>query len=217
LLIASGLEYQEMRPFIFNGDDTLTTYFPNQRQLTLENTNIIDPPGTFFQYNKYHPQLLGMILERATVSEYMQRALWEPLGMEYDGGWSLDSEQSGFEKMEAGLNGRAIDFAKFGQLFLNHGNWDGVQVISPEWVAESTQLDTALYVEAYYPNEFGQIIYDSRLGYYQYMWYGLFHEDGSYDFFAEGDRGQLIYVAPGIDLVIARFGENFGIPGDIFA
>lgn len=220
LLMASGLEYKEMRAFLFNGDDPLTTYYPDQRQLALENTHIIDPPGTYFQYNKYHPQLLGMILERATgvsVTVYTQRTLWEPLGMEYDGGWSLDSEESGFEKMEAGLNGRAIDFAKFGQLFLNHGNWDGVQLISTDWVAESTQLDPALHLESYYPNEFGQTIYDSGQGYYQYMWYGLFHEDGSYDFFAEGDRGQLIYVSPGKDLVIVRNGENYGIPGGIFA
>ena len=66
LLMASGLEYEEMRPFLFNGDDPLTTYYPDQRQLALENTNIIDPPGRYFQYNKYHPQLLGMIIERAT-------------------------------------------------------------------------------------------------------------------------------------------------------
>lgn len=220
LLMASGLDYKENRAFLFNGDDPLTTYYPDQRQLALENINIIDAPGVYFQYNKYHPQLLGMIIERATgvsVTEYMQRTLWEPLGMEFDGGWSLDSTQSGFEKMEAGLNGRAIDFAKFGQLFLDNGSWEGVQVIPSTWVAESTQMDPALHNESYYPTNFGQVIYDSGKGYYQYMWYGRFHDDGSYDFFAEGDRGQLIYMSPGKNLVIVRFGEDFGIPGGIFA
>jgi CubicO group peptidase (beta-lactamase class C family) len=46
--------------------------------------------------------------------------------------------------MEAGLNARAIDFAKFGRLYLEHGNWDGVQVIPAEWVIESTQADPGL-------------------------------------------------------------------------
>jgi CubicO group peptidase (beta-lactamase class C family) len=59
-----------------------------------------------------------MILERATgtsVTDYTQTRLWDPLGMEYDGAWALDREDSGFEKMEAGLNARAIDFAKLGR------------------------------------------------------------------------------------------------------
>lgn len=220
LLMASGLEFREMRAFLFNGDDPLTAYYPDQRRLALTNTHIVDPPGTYFQYNKYHPQLLGMILERTTgvsVTEYTQRTLWEPLGMEYDGGWSLDSTESGFEKMEAGLNGRAIDFAKLGQLFLNDGIWEGEQVIPSEWVSQSTQLDPALDNESYYPNDFGQLIYDSGKGYYKYMWYGRFQEDGSVDFFAEGDRGQVIYVSPSKELVIVRFGEDFGIQGSILA
>ena len=215
LLMASGLEYEEMRPFLFNGDDPLTTYYPDQRQLALENTNIIDPPGRYFQYNKYHPQLLGMIIERATgesITEYMQRTLWEPLGMEYEGGWSLDSE-GGFEKMEAGLNGRAVDFAKFGQLMLDGGAWNGVQMISPEWISESTQFDPVLQNDAYYANEFGEAIYNGGQGYYKYMWYGFLREDGGYDLAALGDRGQLIYLSPLKNLVIVRHGETYGLPG----
>ena len=64
--MASGLDYQEMRWFLFNGDDPLTTYYLDQRDISLTNTKIVDSPTEYFQYNKYHPQLLGMILERAT-------------------------------------------------------------------------------------------------------------------------------------------------------
>jgi CubicO group peptidase (beta-lactamase class C family) len=53
-----------------------------------------------------------MILERATdrpVATYLSQKIWRPLGMEADGSWSLDSEASGFEKMESGINaGRSI-------------------------------------------------------------------------------------------------------------
>ncbi len=57
------------------------------------------------------------MLERATgmpVTEFMETRLWQPVGAEGDGSWSLDSEGHGVEKMFVGDNGRAIDFAKPG-------------------------------------------------------------------------------------------------------
>ena len=137
LQMASGLEYEAARPLLLNGDDPLTTYYPDQRALSLTNTRIVEPPGRRFSYNKYHPQLLGMVLERATgmrVTRYLQTKLWDPLGMEYGGSWSTDSVASDFEKMETGLNARAIDFARFGVLFLQGGAWDGRPVIPRAWV-----------------------------------------------------------------------------------
>ena len=110
LLMASGLEYTKDRFAIFNGDDPLTTYYPDQREIALENTKVVDPPGEYFLYNKYHPQLLGMILERTTdvsVTAFLQAKIWNPVGMEFSGSWSVDSEASDFEKMETGVNARA--------------------------------------------------------------------------------------------------------------
>ena len=78
------------------------------------------------------PLLLGMILERATdraVATNLSQKIWQPLGMEADGSCSLDSTQSAFEKMESGINARAIDLAKFGRLYLNRGEWNGKQVV----------------------------------------------------------------------------------------
>lgn len=89
------------------------------RAVALEDTEIAGPPGEEFLYNNVNPQLLGLVIERATrrsVSAYLEEKLWGPLGMEADGSWSLDSEKSGFDVMQAGLNGQASDFAKFGAL-----------------------------------------------------------------------------------------------------
>jgi CubicO group peptidase (beta-lactamase class C family) len=94
LLMAAGLDYEALRWALFNGDDPLTTYYPDQRELAQDNTQIVDPPAQYFQYNKYHPQLLGVILERTTgmsVTEYTQTRPWDPLGMEFGGAWALDS------------------------------------------------------------------------------------------------------------------------------
>jgi len=211
LLMASGLEYTEMRPLLFNGDDPLTTYYTNQRKLALENTFIIAPPVQYFQYNKYHPQLLGLILERTTgmtVTQYLQTRIWDPLGMEYEGSWSTDSKRSDFEKMETGVNARALDFAKFGVLYLNGGNWNGTQIIPQAWVDESTQPLLPDNYSDYYSDYVKAM---PGTGYYKYMWWGMARDDGSYDFTAEGDKGQFIFVSPENNMVIVRNGTKYGI------
>jgi len=109
--MSSGLRYEEQgTPW---SDDTETYYAPDLRQLALSDSEIVGPPGELWHYNNFNPLLMGMILERATsqhVAEFMEARLWQPLGAEADASWSLDSVASGFEKMESGINARAIDF-----------------------------------------------------------------------------------------------------------
>ena len=138
-----------------------------------------------------------MILERAThqsISHYLQEKLWKPLGMEAAGSWSLDSTQDGFEKSESGLNGRAIDFAKFGQLFLQRGNWQGRQLIPASWVDESTRMQ----------------IPTSPAWYYDYFWWGNSRDGIHFHYFAWGNLGQFIYVIPEQQLIFVRFGTVYG-------
>lgn len=198
LMMASGLRYNSSRPISF-GDDNLTSGFDDLRHLALTETRITEKPGTAFLYNNYNPLLLGLILERATgrpVTTYLQEKLWNPLGMEYDGSWNLDAEENGFEKMETGINARAIDFAKFGRLYLNQGNWNGNQIIPSDWVAISIS-DNGL-------------IKDAPI-YYGYMWWGERCNPDSKDFLATGDHGQFIYISPAKNLIIIRNGDNYGI------
>jgi CubicO group peptidase (beta-lactamase class C family) len=212
LRMASGLDYQAFRPLLLNSDDPLTTYYPDQRKLALENAWIVAEPGSYFRYNKYHPQLLGLILERATgmsPTAYLQTRLWDTLGMEYDGSWSVDSVKSDFEKMETGVNARAVDFAKLGQFFLDNGQWQGRQVLSAPWVAEATRPWQPSDPSSYYPASFAKLPGNP---YYGYMWWGFARDDGNYDFAAEGDKGQYIYVSPAKRLVIVRNGIDYGIP-----
>jgi CubicO group peptidase (beta-lactamase class C family) len=206
LMMSSGIKYVEF-PFV-NGDDAKTYYFPNLRQLALEDTRITGVPGETFHYNNYHPLLMGMILERATgtsVANYLQEKIWKPIGMQYPGSWSLD--ENGLEKMESGINARTIDFAKFGRLFLHNGNWNGVQVVPAEWVAEATQADTSVDYENYYYDRF---IFANGQGYYKYMWWGIQRDEQNYDFMALGNHGQFIYISPQKNLIILRFGETYG-------
>jgi len=206
LMMSSGIKYEEF-PFV-SGDDVKTYYYPNLRQLALEDTHVVGSPGVEFLYNNYHPLLLGLILERATgtsVTDYLQEKIWDPVGVQYPGSWSLD--ENGFEKMESGINARAIDFAKFGRLFLHNGNWNGAQVVPAEWVAESTQADMSVDYASYYYDDF---IFADGQGYYKYMWWGIQRDEQNYDFMALGNHGQYIYISPQKNLIILRFGESYG-------
>jgi CubicO group peptidase (beta-lactamase class C family) len=198
LSMASGLRYlEEETPF---SDDTKTYYDPNLRAIALSAV-IGGEPGERFHYNNYNYLLLGIILERATgmpVAKYMEEKLWKPLGMEAPASWSLDSETNGFEKMESGINARAIDFAKFGRLYLNNGsNWNGEQTISEKWVSTSTSANSTN---------------DPSME-YQYGWWIYPPQDdvdNNRHFSARGNLGQFIYVALEERLVIVRHGYDFG-------
>ena len=185
--MASGLRYEENSlPW---GDDAQTYYSADLRELALEDTQIVEPPGRRWHYNNYNPLLIGMVLERATgqsVASYLQEKVWQPLGAEFDASWSLDSEESGFEKMESGLNARAIDFAKLGVVYRNGGEWEGREIVPRSWVERSTGAQA-----------------DPQYGYWWWV-----EPDGSFS--ARGNHGQFLYVDPARSLVMARFGTTDG-------
>jgi CubicO group peptidase (beta-lactamase class C family) len=196
LTMTSGLRYDESGGLW--GDDTATYYAPDLRALALHKTEVVEEPGSRFHYNNFNPLLVGLALERATgmpVASYLERKLWQPLGMEADDSWSLDSEASGFEKMESGLNGQPVDFAKFGLLFARDGRWRGRQLVPGSWVNDRTLVPT-VFARAPAPS-------------YQYFWWVQDgHEPPAR--FALGKYGQHIYVVPDSDLVLVRFGRDAG-------
>ena len=215
LMSSSGIQFSTT-PFPFFSDDGLAYYHPNLRYLALERTRIWEKPGQHFLYNHYDPILLGLILERVTgtpVTQYLQERLWTPLGMEYEGSWSLDSDSDALEKMGNGINARAIDFAKLGRLYLMDGNWNGMQLISADWIAESTQEDDLSILASstdYYDYMWSEL-HDLNGYYPKYMWWGMHREDGKSDFMAWGALGQYIYVSPQANLIVVRNGEEDGI------
>ena len=191
LSMSSGIRYiEDSKPW--RSDYFSIYYAPDLRAVALSSP-IEAAPGKAFRYNNFNPLLIGLVLERATgmhVAEYLQEKIWKPLGMEDGGSWSLDSLESGFEKMESGLNGRAIDFAKFGRLYLRGGEWEGRQIVPAAWVEESTRPDALSD-----PNP-----------YYQYFWWLNPNQPGH--FFAHGKLGQYIYIIPEQNLLILRFGRS---------
>ena len=100
ITMSSGLGYHVTGNPLHDG--TRTYYAPDLRRVALQ-SRVEEAPGARFWYNNYNALLLGMVLERATkmsVSEYLETRLWQPMGAQGDGSWSLDSERSGFEKRQ---------------------------------------------------------------------------------------------------------------------
>ena len=207
LLMSSGIRYNEELP---NHDNEVTYHAADLRKAALQDTVIVEAPGKHWLYNNYHPLLLGMVLERVTgksVTAYLQEKLWEPLGMEYPGSWSINGSQDGLEKMESGINARAIDFAKFGRLMLNNGQWAGKQVVSEAWVRQATQPEER--PSSYYGDE---PFFVAQGHYYKYFWWGDKRPEGKSDFYAQGNKGQYIYISPQKRVIIIRNGFDFGLP-----
>lgn len=214
--MSSGILYSEG---FYRYDDTETYFNPDLRNLALTGTVIDEEPALHFLYNNYNPILLGLIIERVSgesVSSYLSRSIWSKIGTEANASWSLDSDEDAFEKMESGINGRVVDFAKFGCLYRDGGVFDGKVVVSKKWIEESLSPGNGKNDSEYYSDPFGKTIFGGACnngGFYGFHWYVMNRPDAESDFFAYGNKGQFIYISPAANTVIVRFGEKYGMDG----
>ncbi len=187
-------------------DDTILYYTPRVRERVLRALRGTHAPGEVFIYNNHNTYLLGMILEKVsgmTVAQFMERYLWRRIGAEFEATFSRNSESDTLDQVPSGLNARAIDFAKLGVLFLNGGSWGGEQVVSKEYVTAATT--PAEVPDGYYPRG---MMENSQS--YKYQWWIRAWPEGGYTYQARGVYGQMVFVCPARDAVIARFGKRNG-------
>ena len=95
-------------------------------------------PGTFFVYNSGATYMLSAIIQKITgqtVLEYLTPRLFKPLGIE-GADWEVDP--NGINTGGWGLRVKTEDIAKFGQLYLQKGMWNGKRILSEAWVTEAT-------------------------------------------------------------------------------
>ena len=159
-------------------------------------------PGEAFSYATSGVVVLGNIITRASglrVPAFADKYLFGPMGITQSR-WPITNSRGsqGLAMTGGGLSLTARDMAKFGLLFLNKGRWGDQQLISPEWIEQSTtkQSTSDLYGE-----DFG------------YLWRMIDREiNGTTvrSFEAWGNGGQFIMVFPGLDLVVVWTGENYG-------
>ncbi|WP_138494225.1 serine hydrolase domain-containing protein [Paenibacillus pinistramenti] len=95
-------------------------------------------PGTFFVYNTGATYMLSAILQKVTgqtLLEFLQPRLFEPLGIEHP---AWESDPRGINTGGYGLRVTTEDIAKFGQLYLQKGVWDGKRLLEESWIETAT-------------------------------------------------------------------------------
>ena len=155
------------------------------------------PPGAKFVYKGADTQALGWMVRHVTdmsLADYLSEKVWQPMGMERDAFWNVDAPgPNGMEAAFTCLNATLRDFGRFGLMFLNHGKWNGKQIVPAEWIDRATAPDGPQVQP-------GRLSKGSPLG-YGYQWW-TFPRDGAYA--AEGIYFQFIFVNPKENLVIVK-------------
>jgi len=165
---------------------------------------ILDPPmvaepGTSFNYNSGASHLLSHIIQRTTgysTLKFAQKYLFDPLDIRpADVVWNTDYQ--GVVRGHSHLFLSPRSMAKIGQLYLNKGTWNGKQIISEEWIINTTTNTVGL-------SHGGSDLYG-----YQWWVYNDFYA-------ARGLGGQFIYVLPEEDMVVS-FTQCEGAPENYLA
>jgi len=161
---------------------------------------VVYDPGTKFLYNSLATYMLSAIVQKVTgekVLDYLTPRLFQPLGIE---GMDWEVDPKGINTGGWGLRLKTEDMAKFGQFYLQKGEWNGKQLLPEKWVEEATsaKIDQApdLPKAAKDTNDWTQ-------GYCYQFWRcrnNAFRADGAY--------GQFIIVMPDQDAVIAITAET---------
>ena len=102
-------------------------------------------PGTVFGYSTGESFLQAEIVRAATgmpASTYLSQKIWQPMGMERDAFWQLDSEddERGMEIASSGFGAVLRDYGRFGRFIANGGVVNGKSVLPDNWVDEIAQL-----------------------------------------------------------------------------
>lgn len=146
-------------------------------------------PGTHFVYNTAATYMLAAILHKVTgqsLVDYLTPRLFEPLGIT---GATWETCPRGINTGGFGLNIKTADIAKFGQLYLQNGVWQGKQLIPSQWIEEATKKQI---------NNGTDPLSDWNQG-YGYQFWRCQH----YAYRGDGAFGQFCIVVPEKELVVA--------------
>jgi CubicO group peptidase (beta-lactamase class C family) len=150
-------------------------------------------PGTWFVYNTAATYMLSAIITRLTgqtLLEYLRPRLLDPLGIESP---TWETDPRGLNIGGSGLHIKTEEIARFGQMYLQKGTWDGKRILTEQWIAEATTSHS--------DNSNTQTNPDWMVGYGYQFWrcrHNAYRGDGAF--------GQYCIVLPEQDAVLAIIG-----------
>ncbi|WP_394779973.1 serine hydrolase domain-containing protein [Undibacterium sp.] len=164
-----------------------------------------DAPGMRYRYNSLTAYTAGIVVEKAvgqSMASFAGEALFKPLGITQ---WQWASDSKGHTKGQGNLSLTARDLARIGQMVLDNGRYQGRQVLSAAWIAESLKPRFAISDSDPYADSYG------------YFWYYKVQDIKGTKVpvsFASGNGGNKIYVVPSLDMVVAitssAYGKGYG-------
>ncbi len=189
--MASGIDWDERyySPFSIT---TKAYFYDNLDEMMLE-LDIVEEPGKDYKYLSGSTQLLAMVIEKASgkkIADYFSESFWKPLRAEHDALWQVDSEKNGMVKSYCCFASNARDFARFGKLYKDHGNWQNQQLLDSAFVAKSInpRFEGAPYGYGF--------------------WLG--NSQGKEYFAMRGHLGQYVIVFPEENIIVVRLGHSKG-------
>jgi len=191
LTMSAGLAWDENQPYgdLANSETQMDRAADPYRYALARPVAL--PPGKLYNYSGGGAAVIADLLHKATGKPFdvlARELLFQPLGIT-DIGWERYPVND--EPVTAsGLRLRPRDLLKIGQLVLNHGVWDGTQVVPAAWIAQSIAPQ----------------IQGSQLYFYGFQWWlGRSLVDGKEADWAAGVGygGQRLYIIPSLDMVVA--------------
>ncbi len=170
-------------------------------------TPIVHKPGTQFLYNSLGTYMLSAIISKVTgqsTLDYLKPRFFEPLGIE---GMDWETDSQGINTGGWGLRLKTEDMAKFAQLFLQKGKWNGKQVLPASWVEEASTMKIMQDPDAPQSKKDSS---DWLQGYCYQMWrcrHNAYRGDGAY--------GQFMIVMPDEDATIAITAQTADMQDEI--
>ena len=193
LQMSTGLEWvEDYNVNNANSSDVVKLVFTTDSPLAYVVAKPLEsPPNTMFEYSSGNTLLLSGVLQKATgkrAGDYAQEKLFGKLDMTNAQWWRA---KTGETLTYCCVDMTSRDFARFGLLYMQHGLWDGEQIVPAAWI------DASLTSASTYAG-------------YGYQWWLEGKTDSRLPadlFMANGHDGQYIYVVPSLDLVVVRNGH----------
>lgn len=195
LAMRDGLDFHEAYEFNDTSDVIAMLYGDGQDDMAgyTARRPPAHRPDTVFNYSSGTTNILSRVVADLVgrgddYRAYLKDRLFAPIGM---ASAEPTLDPSGVWVASSYVHACALDFAKFGLLYLRGGEWDGRQLVSREW-ASTAQVPLSR---------------DEESG-HLYSWQWWLDGDAYGTYWASGYAGQRIEVVPTLDAVIVRFGET---------
>jgi len=205
MTMSSGLHLTWLRDF--NGTNLMPDRVRDALSLPFDHE-----PGTYWEYMQSPCTLMAEVIRRAVGADdlqaWAQEQLFGPIGIAA-GSWTWERDRAGHTQGWAHLQLRPADWARLGQLVLNRGTWNGVELVREDYVAQMTASSEANHAYGFYTwlNGRDSFVMPGTNGRDEGSGWIVPKAPADSIIFAGQDE-QRVYAIPSLDMVVVRLGQK---------